>query len=92
MHTQSGGVLRVFPETGDKVKEGATVASVHDVYGNLIEEYVAPHSSVVIGKSVNPVNLTGSRILHLGKVPGSRELRRRFPLLPVRSRKPETPV
>ena len=87
MHTQSGGVLRVFPDTGDKVKQGATVASVHDVYGNLIEEYAAPYSGVVIGKSVNPVNLTGSRILHLGKVPSSKELRLRFPLLPLRSRK-----
>jgi predicted deacylase len=87
IHTTSGGVLRVVPEIGEKVKEGATVASVHDIYGNLVEEYRAPHNGVVIGKSVNPVNLTGSRILHLGLVPTTKELRRRFPLLPGRGGK-----
>lgn len=87
LHTTSGGVLRVLPEIGEKVKKGAMVASVHDIYGNLVEEYLAPRSGVVIGKSVNPVNLTGSRIVHLGSVPTTKVLRQRFPHLPGRGGK-----
>jgi hypothetical protein len=36
------------------------------VFGDVLCEYVAPEDGVVIGKSVNPVNQTGGRILHLG--------------------------
>lgn len=79
MYTQSGGLLRVFPEIGGRVKRDQTVAAVHDIYGNLIEEYRAPRDGIVIGKSVNPVNLTGSRIVHIGKIAGSRQLKNDFP-------------
>jgi predicted deacylase len=81
LYTQSGGILRVFPDLGDKVRRGSTVAAVHDIYGNLVEEYVAPYDGVVIGKSVNPVNQTGSRILHLGRVANARQLRSDFPFV-----------
>jgi hypothetical protein len=80
MYTQSGGVLHVHPEIGDKIKEGSVVAAVHDIYGNLVDEYRAPSDGIIIGKSVNPVNLTGSRIIHLGKIATSKELKERLPL------------
>lgn len=80
MYTQSGGVLHVYPEIGDKIKEGSLVAAVHDIYGNLVDEYWAPSDGIIIGKSVNPVNLTGSRIIHLGKIATSKELKERLPL------------
>ena len=81
MYTQSGGVLRVFPEIGDKLKRDSTVAEVHDIYGNLFEEYRAPYDGIVIGKSVNPVNFTGSRILHLGRVATAKQIRSDYPLV-----------
>jgi hypothetical protein len=79
MYTNSGGLLRVFPNIGDKIKREDKVAAVHDIYGNLVDEYFAPRSGVVIGKSVNPVNLTGSRILHIGTIATSKQLRSDFP-------------
>lgn len=79
MYTQSGGVLRVLPELGEKIKRDSIVAEVHDIYGNLIDEYHAPNDGIVIGKSVNPVNLTGSRIIHLGKVASAKQLKSDFP-------------
>ena len=79
MYTQSGGVLRVPPKIADRVKRGSLVGAVNDIYGNLIEEYFAPNDGIVIGKSVNPVNLTGSRILHIGKIASTRQLRDDFP-------------
>jgi hypothetical protein len=36
------------------------------VFGDTVCEYEAPEDGIVVGKSVNPVNQAGSRILHLG--------------------------
>jgi predicted deacylase len=66
MFTESGGVLDVLPELTQQVTKGEMVARVNDVYGNIVEEYFAPGSGIVIGKSIDPVNQTGSRIAHIG--------------------------
>ncbi|MFT5646502.1 MAG: putative deacylase [Aureispira sp.] len=68
IYTDVGGLLRVHVDLMQAVKEGDLLASMRDVFGNLIKEYFAPEDGVVIGKSVNPVNQTGGRILHLGIV------------------------
>lgn len=68
LYTTSGGLLHVLPALCERVKEGQEVARVTDVYGALIESYRAPRDGIVIGRSVNPVNQTGSRILHLGRI------------------------
>lgn len=70
LYTTSGGVLEVLPGLCDRVEKGELVARVTDIYGRVVEEYCAPEDGVVIGKSNNPVNQTGSRILHLG-IPGT---------------------
>jgi predicted deacylase len=69
MHTDVGGVLEVFPPVATHVRQGQTVARVTNIFGDVIREYQAPEEGVVVGKSTNPVNQTGARILHLG-VPG----------------------
>lgn len=66
IHTDRGGILEVFPPLAARVRQGERVAQVRDVYGRLVREYFAPEDGIVIGKSTNPVNQTGSRILHLG--------------------------
>ncbi|MDH5492029.1 MAG: succinylglutamate desuccinylase/aspartoacylase family protein [Myxococcales bacterium] len=68
IHSDIGGLLQVFPALGARVREGERIARVTDVYGTERVVYYAPEDGVVIGKSTNPVNPTGSRILHLGVV------------------------
>lgn len=64
--TDVGGLLSVQVELTQMVKKGALIASIRDVFGNLIKEYFAPEDGIVIGKSNSPVNQTGGRIIHLG--------------------------
>ncbi len=66
MYTDYGGVLEVFPKTTDWVKAGDEIAIVRNMFGDIKRRYFAPESGVVVGRSVNPINQTGSRILHLG--------------------------
>lgn len=66
IYTDRGGLLDVFPEVCERVKAGQLIARVSDMYGDTVCEYEAPEDGIVVGKSVNPVNQAGSRILHLG--------------------------
>lgn len=66
MYTDTGGILAVHPAVTELVKKGQLVATLRNIFGDLIKEYHAPEDGVVIGKSVNPINQTGGRILHLG--------------------------
>jgi uncharacterized protein len=66
MYTTQGGVLTVGPQILTKVRKNETIARVRNIFGDLLREYKAPEDGIVIGKSINPVNQTGSRILHLG--------------------------
>ena len=66
IYTDTGGILRVLPEVTDFVKKGETIATLKNIFGDLIKEYYAPEDGIVIGKSVSPINQTGGRILHLG--------------------------
>ena len=68
IYTDTGGLLTVSVNLTDLVKKGDLIATLRDVFGNLIREYYAPEDGVVIGKSISPVNQSGGRILHLGIV------------------------
>ena len=69
MYSDNGGLLRVLPNVTDFVKKGQIVATLSNIFGDLIKEYHAPEDGIVIGKEVNPINQTGGRILHLGILP-----------------------
>lgn len=71
MYTDEGGILDVFPKIRSFVKQGSLLAEVRTIFGQVSKQYFAPEDGVVIGKSVNPINQTGSRILHLGLNPRS---------------------
>lgn len=66
IYTDRGGILDVFPEVCERVKAGQLIARVSDIFGDTVREYEAPEDGIVVGKSINPVNQAGSRILHLG--------------------------
>lgn len=66
MYTDTGGILNVLPSLTDRVSKGDRIAVLRNVFGEMIREYFAPYDGVVVGKSVDPINQTGGRILHLG--------------------------
>jgi len=66
MYTDHGGLLDVFVGVTDHVTTAQRVAHLTNPYGDIIAEYHAPESGVIVGHSVNPVSQTGARILHLG--------------------------
>ena len=66
IYTDVGGLLTLHVDLMDEVEEGTLLASVRDIFGNLVRQYHAPEAGIVVGKSVSPVNQTGGRILHLG--------------------------
>lgn len=68
MYTDSGGLLTVHVELREIVSKGQVVASLRNIFGDKIQEYTAPCDGIVIGKSISPVNQSGGRILHLGRL------------------------
>ena len=66
IYTDTGGILTVFPKVTELVKKGQVIATLRNIFGDLMKEYLAPEDGIAIGKSVNPINQTGGRILHLG--------------------------
>ncbi len=68
IYTSSGGLLSVLPNITDVIEDGAHIGVMRNVFGDVIEQYWAPEQGIVIGKSVSPVNQTGGRILHLGRI------------------------
>lgn len=66
MYTDRGGILTVSPKVTELVKKGQEIATMRNIFGDLIQTYYAPEDGVVIGKSTSPINQTGGRILHLG--------------------------
>ncbi|MFT5802533.1 MAG: putative deacylase [Nonlabens sp.] len=66
--SDTGGIMTTYPKVTDLVKKGDVIATMRDIFGGKVKDYLAPEDGIVIGKSVNPVNQTGGRILHLGIV------------------------
>ncbi len=66
IYSDTGGILTVHPKVTDLVKKDEVIATMRNMFGDLVKEYLAPEDGVVIGKSVSPINHTGGRILHLG--------------------------
>ncbi len=72
IYTERGGLLTIHVDLTDRLKKGDSIATIRDVFGNILEEYYAPENGIVIGKSISPVNQTGGRILHLGIIDNSK--------------------
>ncbi|KAI8343670.1 hypothetical protein BC941DRAFT_465833 [Chlamydoabsidia padenii] len=68
IYTRTGGVLECYPGVNTIIRKGDLIARMKDMFGALIDEYFAPCTSMVIGRSSNPVAITGDRIIHLGVI------------------------
>ncbi len=66
IYTEKGGILTVHPQATEMVEKGQHIATLQNVFGDIIQKYFAPETGIVIGKSISPINQSGGRILHLG--------------------------
>ncbi len=66
LFTQKGGYLELHVDLNEKLTKGQPIGTLRNAFGDIIEEYKAPEDGIVIGKSTNPVNISGGRIIHLG--------------------------
>ncbi|KAG4304289.1 hypothetical protein PORY_002264 [Pneumocystis oryctolagi] len=64
--TTKGGILSVIPEVNTWVRKGEVIATIHSIFGQLIETYTAPEDCIIVGKEIDPVASSGSRIAHIG--------------------------
>lgn len=68
IYMEEGGLLSVHVDLLERLKKGQKIATARNVFGDIVNEYYAPEDGIVIGKSISPVNQSGGRILHLGRI------------------------
>ena len=66
VYTTQGGLLDIPVALKQQVEKGQVIGILKNAFGDVVETYYAPEAGIVIGKSTNPVNMTGGRIIHLG--------------------------
>lgn len=66
VYTTQGGLLDIPVDLKQQVEKGQVIGILKNAFGDVIDTYYAPEAGIVIGKSTNPVNMTGGRIIHLG--------------------------
>ena len=66
IYMEEGGFLDVLVKLKQLVKKGEQIAIVKNAFGEIIKTYFSPEDGVIIGKSSNPSNISGGRIIHLG--------------------------
>ncbi|MDH5403711.1 MAG: succinylglutamate desuccinylase/aspartoacylase family protein [Candidatus Heimdallarchaeota archaeon] len=66
LRTSLGGILNVTPKLATSIKKGDNIATLKNLHGKVLKEYKSPEDAIVVGKSINPVVITGGRIIHIG--------------------------
>lgn len=66
LYTDAGGLLEVHAELNEIVEKGTLIATLRNSFGEVLKQYLAPERGIIIGKSANPVAMSGGRIVHLG--------------------------
>lgn len=66
LYVDQGGYLEIYPALNQMVEANELIGVLRNPFGDIIGEYFAPEKGIVIGKSSNPINMSGGRILHLG--------------------------
>lgn len=68
IRTTTGGLIEVEVDLYERVLKGQRIGVIKDAFGHILDEYLSPYDSIVIGKEINPVCIAGDRIVHLGKL------------------------
>ncbi len=66
IYVEEGGYLEVMVDLKQKLKKGELIAVMRNPFGDILNKYHCPEDGIVIGKSSNPINMNGGRIIHLG--------------------------
>jgi len=66
IYLDHGGILEVPVALNQIVDQGETIGILRNPFGDILKTYTAPERGIVIGKSTNPINMSGGRIIHLG--------------------------
>ncbi|MCB9080988.1 MAG: succinylglutamate desuccinylase/aspartoacylase family protein [Lewinellaceae bacterium] len=66
IYVDAGGLLEVPVDLNQQLNKGDVIGILRNPFGDVVKEYTAPEAGIVIGKSTNPVNINGGRIIHLG--------------------------
>jgi predicted deacylase len=66
IYVDVGGLLEIPVELNQVIKKGDLIGVVRNPFGDILKKYYSPEDGVVIGKSSNPINMDGGRIIHLG--------------------------
>ena len=66
IYTDKGGILQVLPNVTQLLEKGDKIAILRDAFGDTTKEFFASEDGIVIGKHVQPVAQTGTRIIHFG--------------------------
>jgi predicted deacylase len=66
LRTDHGGLLDLDVEPGDLVRARQRVATIHDPFGQHVDEVSVPHGGVVISTATVPLCHPGYAIVHVG--------------------------
>jgi len=67
-YAEHGGTLEMKPAVNQWIKKGEVIATVRNIFGDLVHQYVAQEDGVVIGRNVDPVCQSGDKLVHLGTI------------------------
>jgi predicted deacylase len=66
VRSHRGGLLQRFARLNDDLKRGQLVATITDLFGEVVEELRAPHDGPVVRITTFPAVSAGERILQIG--------------------------
>lgn len=66
IYVDQGGLLDVPVKLNQIIEKDEVIGVLRNPFGDIIKIYKSPERGIVIGKSSNPVNMNGGRIIHLG--------------------------
>ena len=66
IRSSRAGMLRLRVALNEEVQMGQVVATITDVFGDVIEEIVAPHAGPVVRITTHPTVPSGERVVQLG--------------------------
>ena len=61
-----GGILDMDVSPGDLVRTGQRIATIHDPFGQHVDELKAPRSGVILSIATDPLTNPGNAVAHIG--------------------------